>query len=287
MTAYLLPGTMGLLLGLMLHWTGFSRTDGTRLALGLRRSYSLRSGLTAVGWAMALTALLCWLAVIDVDTIEVLPLSLGTLLGGAILGVSVGLCGFTPMSAFAGLGAGNALEALSILAGCFAGVLLLPSLDGLFAPLRTAPPYAAATLFKVTLDEPWLLSGGGSPAGGFLGQACTGLILAAAAMCIPSPRPVILTEEAISAKADEAAATEAAPDAAEAPVPEDEPAPEESPDPKSSPEWESAADDTFVAILEGEEPLVVDTDLSDEADTAELPTTEEAEPESKPEESAE
>ena len=113
MTAYLIPGVTGLLTGLLLHWTGFSKADNLRDAWGLRRSLTLRSGLTALGWAMALTALLCWLAVIDVDAIEVLPLSLGALLGGAILGVSAGLCGFTPTSVFAGLGAGNAAESLA------------------------------------------------------------------------------------------------------------------------------------------------------------------------------
>lgn len=253
MTAYLLPGVLGLLMGLLLHWTGFSRADGVRLALGFRRSWALRSALTAVGWAMALTALLCWLAVIDVDDIEVLPLSFGALLGGAVFGIAAGLCGFTPMSAFAGLGAGNALTALSVLAGCFAGTLLLPSLDGLFTPLQTSAPYAAATLFQVTLDEPWLLNGS------FLGQACAGLVLVTAAICIPSPRPVIRTEEDISAQAEKAAVEEEAAEVMEEPVPED-PVPEESPEP------EDAADDTFVAILEGEEPLVVDTELGEGAD---------------------
>ena len=273
MTAYLIPGVTGLLTGLLLHWTGFSKADNLRDAWGLRRSLTLRSGLTALGWAMALTALLCWLAVIDVDAIEVLPLSLGALLGGAILGVSAGLCGFTPTSAFAGLGAGNAAESLCVLAGCFAGTLLLPSLDGLFTPLRTTSPYVAATLFEVTLDEPWLI------AGGFLGQGCAGLLLAVIAMCIPSPRVVILTDEQLAARA------------AQTPVPEEAPTPAESPGDASaelsgaeSPDPESAADDTFVALLEGEEPLIVDTGLPDEAG---LP--EEAEPsrEESPDEAAE
>lgn len=267
MKVYFFPGVLGLLLGLLLHWTGFSRATELRLALGLRRSWALRSGLTAVGWAMALTALLMWLAVIDVDTIEVLPLSLGALLGGGILGVAAGLSGFTPITAFAGLagspgGVGDALEALCVLAGCFAGTLLLPVLDGLFAPLQTAAPYAAATLFEVTLDEPWLLSGG------FLGQGCAGLLLAVIALCIPSPKPVILTEEEVASKAEEAAVSE------ELPLPEDASAPEEvsvseNVSEDESPDTESAAEETFVALLEGEEPLVVDTEMPGEEEPAE------------------
>ena len=280
MTAYLIPGIMGLLMGLLLRWTGFFRADNLRLALGLRRAKSgwfdpLRSGLTAIGYAMALTALLCWLAVIDVDDIRVLALSLGALVGGAVFGVCAGLCGFTPTTAFAGLGAGNAAEALCVLAGCFAGSALLRPLDGLFAPLRTAPPYAAATLFKMTLDEPFLLSGG------FLAQGCAGLLLAVIALCIPSPRPVILTEAEIAARAQEAPAEEAPKEtsageaqeeasAGEAPeeVPAEE-APEEAFD-EEAPEETSA--ETFVALLEGEEPLVVDTEPA-EASVSENPVS--------------
>lgn len=272
MTAYLIPGVMGLLTGLLLRWAGFFRADNLRMALGLRRARSgwfdpLRSGLTAIGYAMALTALLCWLAVIDVDDIDVLALSLGAGLGGGVFGVAAGLCGFTPTTAFAGLGAGNAAEALCVLAGCFAGSWLLSPLEGLLSPLRTAPPYAAATLFKMTLDDPFLLSGG------FLAQGCAGLLLAVIALCIPSPRPVLLTDAEVAARAEAAQAGEAAPEEAAAeeeeasPGEAEESAEAESPDAEGSdgqPLPEDAPAETFVALLEGEEPLVVDTELADE-----------------------
>ena len=74
MKAYLFPLLCGLLLGLTLHWTGFSRPHALRDALALRRSPALRSALYALGASMMLTALLCWLAVIDVDLLAVLPL---------------------------------------------------------------------------------------------------------------------------------------------------------------------------------------------------------------------
>lgn len=258
MSRYILPGMLGLLVGLLLNWAGFSRQEGLRRALGLRRSLPLRSGLTAVGWAMAVTALLCWLAVIDVDTIVVLPLSAGALLGGAALGIAAGLCGFTPSTAFAGLGAGRALEALSTLAGCAVMTLLLPRLDGVIAPLRQAAPYSAATLFQVTLDEPFLLGGG------FLGQGCAGLLLVAIALCVPSPRPVILPDDTLPA-----------------PVPPASPETFDLPDstaPEADPSPEDAAEDTFVALLPGEEPLVVDTELDDEADGEPSSDEEEASP---------
>lgn len=227
MNAYFLPGVTGLMTGLLLHWAGFDREANLRLALGLRRSYALRTGLTAVGWAMAMTALLMWLAVIDVDAIAVLPLSLGVLLGGALLGVCAGLCGFTPMSAFAGAGTPDALSALPVLAGGFAGGWLLPALDAPFSALREAAPYAAATLFEVTLDEPFLLSGG------FLAQGCAGLLGTVIALCIPSPRVVIIDVPLPSADADSDSNSDADPS--------------------------STAVDTFVSLQEGEEPLVIDT----------------------------
>lgn len=260
MNAYFLPGAMGMLVGLLLRWTGFAQTDHTRLALALRRGDSrrcqaLRSGLTAIGWGLILTALLCWLAVIDVDTIEVLPLSLGVLAGGALLGIAAGLCGATPMSAFAVLGGGNALEALCVLAGCWGMTLLLPSLETTLTPLQTAEPYLDATLFRVTLDEPWVAEGG------FLGQACVGAMLAVIGLCIPSPQ---------RADAPVPAGEELAPPASSEEEPEEAPV-----DPESAPE------ETFVALLEGEEPLVVDTaeveavEAESSAEKDEEPTPEE------------
>ena len=200
MRTYLLPGILGLLIGLLLHWTGLSRREGVHQALGLHRSSALRSALYAVGAAMAMTAFLCWLAVIDVDLIAVLPLSGGVLAGGALMGIAAGLCGFTPGTAFAALGAGGfttALEALSTLAGCFGMTLLLPQLTGLLTPLQQSAPYVNSTVFRVTLDESFLLDGG------FLGQGCAGLLLAAIALCIPSPRQMIAPQESTPPPAGE------------------------------------------------------------------------------------
>lgn len=241
MNAYLIPGLLGLLTGLLLHWGQLSRAEGLRHALGLRRSLPLRTGLTALGWGVMLTALLMWLAVIDVDRVDVLPLSLGTLLGGALFGVCAGLCGFTPTTAFAGLP--RSLEALCVLGGCFAGTLLSPALDGLLAPLHT--PWVDATLFQVTLDEPWLLSGG------FLGLGALGALLAVGGLCVPSPKPVIVPDEVVAERAAEA---------------EDTLSTEESPNPDEAPA------ETVVAVLEGEEPLIVDTAM-DEADQSAVADT--------------
>lgn len=242
MNAYLLPGLCGLLLGLTLHWTGFTRPAALRDTLALRRSYALRSGLYTLGFSMALTALLCWLAVIDVDTIDVLPLSAGALIGGTLFGVGAGLCGFLPLTAFGGIGGGPALEALCAAAGCLVMTWLLPALDAPLSALRTAAPYSDTTLFRVTLDEAWLLDGG------FLGHGCAGLLLMAIAACIPSPKVAPV---------------------AEAPEPEVVPE-EEVPPPEEAPE------DAFVALLPGEEPMVVDTAAETaEDEAAEEPAQEE------------
>lgn len=222
MTVYLFPGILGLLAGLLLRWCGFARADGLRQALGLRRSIPLRSGLSALGYAIAGTALLTWLAVIDVDDIVALPLDWRVLAGGGVFGLCAALCGFTPTTAFAGLGAGNALEALCTLAGLFLATLFLPEGE--------AVPGASGDL---------------------LTQGCAGLLLVAIGICIPNPKPVILTVEP-----EPEPASDPEPETEPVPEPESEPAPDSEP----TPDPEDAADDAFVAILEGEEPLVVDTD---------------------------
>lgn len=249
MNAYLIPGLLGLLTGLLLHWGQLSQADGLRDALGLRRSLTLRTGATVLGWGVLLTALLMWLAVIDVDTVDVLPLSLGTLLGGVLFGVCAGLCGFTPTTAFAGLGTGHKpLEALCVLTGCFTGTALSPALDGLLTPLQS--PWLDATLFEVTLDEPFLLSGG------FLGLGCLGALLAVWGIFVPSPKAVVVPDEVIEERAAEA---------------------EESPPAEESPDLADAPAETVVAVLEGEEPLIVDTALDEADQSAEEAVSDESE----------
>ncbi len=254
MNAYLLPGVLGLLLGLVLFWVGYPYPEALRDALALRRSIGLRSGLYALGLSMVLTAFLCWLAVIDVDTIVVLPLSAGTLIGGAVFGIAAGLSGFTPGTAFAGLGGGAALEALSAIAGGLLAAGVLPALSEPLSGLQALPPLSDATLFEVTLDEPFLLGGG------FLGQGCAGLLLMAIAVCIPLPRQSVSAASPQEVPAEETAPEEAAPESGEVLLL-----------PAAAPE------DTFVALLPGEEPLVVDTAMDEAENTSPDVPDEEAE----------
>ena len=280
MSVYLLPGLLGLLLGLVLRWTRLCSPYVLREALALRLSHGLRTLLFAIGCAMALAALLMWLAVIDVDGVAVLPLSAGVLAGGAVFGMAAALSGYTPLTAFPGAVAGNRLEALCTLLGCLAGSLLLPLLESPLAALQALPPQSAATVFRVTLDEEFLLGGG------FLGQGCAGLLLAAIAVCLPSnlvaarraaeaepspeetPAPLLLLPA--PQPAEDMAADASAEEAADGPPPEDD-APAEAPAPDD--EAEDAAADAFIATLPGEPPLVVDTAL-DEAPSAEEPSAE-------------
>lgn len=276
MNAYLLPGIIGLLLGLALHWAGFSRPAALRDTLAVRCCHPLRSGLYLLGVTLLLTALLCWLAVIDVDAIEVLPLSAGVLAGGAVFGVAAGLCGFTPLTAFAGIGGGPVWEALCTAAGCLLGAWCLPLLDAPLAALAALPPLSPTTLFRTTLDEPFLLGGG------FLGQGCLGLLLMTLAACIPSnrcsrPMPEItpatesgqeIVPEAAEAATEEAPAPEEdKPAGAEAAASDDSAEPEEDEEAPAPPQGD-AAQDTFIALLPGEEALVVDTLLEESAEPA-------------------
>lgn len=271
MRGYILPGILGLLLGLTLRWTRLCRPDALRTALALRISHALRSLLYLLGAGMALTALLMWLAVIDVDGIVVVPLSAGTLAGGAVFGVAVALAGYTPLTAFAGVGGGRPLQALCTLAGCLAGTLLLPLLEAPLTALRSLPPQSATTLFRTTLDEAYLLGGS------FLGQGCAGLLLMVIAACIPSNRRQTAPAEEEAPVPEESPAEAPLPEEPAPllllPAPEEEPAPlllsapEEEPAPPDAPAVQEAAEETFVALLPGEEPLVVDTALDEDADS--------------------
>ena len=149
---------LGLLTGLTLYWAGFARPGGLKRALALRRCIPLRSGLSALGYGIAGAALLIWLAVLDVDALITLPVNWRVLVGGGLFGLSIALSGFTPTTAFAGLGTGS-IEALCTLIGCALGTLFLPE--------GTALPGQPASLLML---------------------GCTGGLLTLIALCIPNPK---------------------------------------------------------------------------------------------------
>lgn len=221
MKELLLGGLAGLLLGI----------GQVRMQLHLRRRLQsaaagrdmplLRALLLALGAGAALSALMMWLAVIDVDTVPVPGLHAGTLAGGALFGLALGAAGMTPGTSAALLGAGPGWEGLSAAAGCLAGLLCLPLAERLFPPVQGLMNLGAYTWFQVTLDKPFLFPGS------FPGQGALGLALMALALGIRRPAP---------------------------PVPEPPP-----PVPDVSPQPEEVQQDALVVTLPGEEPVVVDT----------------------------
>lgn len=227
MKELVLGGIAGLALGIVCQRLRLHRRAALREAVGLLEPELLRCLLLTVGFGAMLTSLMMWLAVIDVDTVTVPPLDGGTLLGGVIFGAALGWSGMAPATSGVILGADRLLEGLCAVAGCAAGAFVLPYAEKVFPVLRSWLDGGAATWFQVTLDESWLFSGG------FLGQGCVGLVMIAAALCVR--RPLVSD-------------------------PEPEPA---SPAPDISAEPDDVQEETFVALLPGEEPVVVDTAADD------------------------
>lgn len=222
-------GITGLLMGIAMQRCGLTDQEQLRGLLAFTRRGVIRVLLAALGLMAILFALLGWLAVIDVDWLQVIPLNGGTLMGGAVFGAAMAWIGMSPGTALGGVGGGRLLESLCAVLGCLAGGLCLPYLEPLAASVRGIIPTVKGTLFRVTLDKPYLFSGG------FLGQGCVGLVLLAAALCLRPEREIEAEEPTVPPPA--------------APVP-DEPV---------SAKPEDVQDETFVASLPGEEPVVVDT----------------------------
>ena len=233
MTEIIFGGVLGLWLGIAACSCGMADPSAMRQGMSLRRSDLRRRVMLAMGWATVLTAFFSWLAVIDVDMLTVLPLHGGTLLGGVIFGAAAGLSGMLPGSAPVVMGGGKFLDGLSGVAGCAAGALLLPWLQPVIMRIRQAGPWVPGTLFRVTLDQPFLLPGG------FLAQGCLGAALIAFALLQPG---------------------ETLPEIA--PLPETLPPPEEA----LSTEAEDVHADTVIALLPGEETVVVDAALPAETE---------------------
>lgn len=241
----------GLWLGLTLHWSRLTQPVELRRALALRASTALHTVLGFLGWGAIMVSFLSWLAVLDVDLLAVSALHGGVLIGGVIAGLGAALSGRTPLTALGGIGSAGFLESLCTVIGCALGALLLPLLGDVIQPLLSLPPHLEGTLFRVTLDEAFLFQGG------FLGQGCLGAVLLALALWIPLPKQE------------------------EEPVTEShviiEPPDEESEDNSTEgiPDPESAPEETLILSLEGEEPLVLDTESEDaEEDLSDLPEIE-------------
>lgn len=219
MMKWLLPGICGLMLGLTLHGALLQHPEGWRNVWGIRRSYSLKIVLWGLGLSVAMMAFLCYLAVMDVDRIEPLPLHAGSILGGVTFGVLAAIGGFTPGTAVVGLSGRKPVHACCTALGCLLGAWLAMLIPwDVVQNVWRAPE---GTLFRMTLDKPYWLEGG------FFRQGCIGLAMMLLGMVIPAPR---VAEH----------------------IPEEEtPAPVVSALP--------AENETFVAVIPGEEPLVVDT----------------------------
>lgn len=256
----ILWGAMGLWVGMALQVSGFSgaaQLSGERAG---RRGAAQRALLYTLGLGMMLSALLCWLAVIDVDWIEVAPLHAGTILGGIMFGMAAGLTEMTPATALTGLGGGRFWESLCGVLGCAAGAALgsrLP-LEG----VQALAPRAEGTLFHLTLRDGFALPGG------FSALACLGLLVCTVALMVPMARrqdappeeelPDGISPDGVSP--DGAAHPEMEESTAEAPLPEDEIPTED----RMIPGEETASDETFVALLPEEEPMIIDTAEPDE-----------------------
>ncbi|MGN0746074.1 MAG: hypothetical protein ACI4ML_05320 [Aristaeellaceae bacterium] len=233
MTDIIAGGVAGLLLGMAAQCFGMGDRQQVSAAIALRGRGMLRATLYAVGLGAVLTAFLGWLAVIDVDLLTVLPLHGGTLLGAAVFGAAAGLTGVTLGGALTMTGGGRFLEGVCAMAGCLAGAAVLPWIGPLTAWTQEWFQAVDQTWFRVTLDQPFLFSGG------FLGQACLGAVLAALAVILgPGRRP--------------------------------EPAaqPEVRDMPPVSTDAQEVREETVVATLPGEEPVVVDTAVPEEAPEA-------------------
>lgn len=207
----------GMLLGAAVQCAGFTRREQLRSALAWRSPAGVRTLLYTAGLGMAAAALLCWLAVVDVDLLAIGPLNGSVLAGGVLFGAAMGLCGATPFTFAAGAGGGRLLESLCGLAGCALGAWAAQWVpqrlaDGLFPPVY-------GTLYRLTLKDPWLLGGS------FGALACTGVVVCVLALAVrlPEAAPVHIAQEEPPQAAPNTADPDTSPDAGDDHAKEDEP----------------------------------------------------------------
>lgn len=235
MKQYLIGGALGLLLGWGMQRCGLACQGSVRACLACKRRSMLRCLLFAFGAGTVLCAFAMWLAVIDIDRLPAMALS-GSLLAGALLsGVGLGLMGTSPGTALASLGGGAWAESLCALAGGGALLFLARYASAARAWLDGLFAPLEGTLFQVTLHGRALFPGS------FLAQGCVGGTVMLIALLLPGDRLPVAKALPLPAA--------------------DEPV-------SLSPQ--EVKEETFVASLPGEEPMVVDTtEESSEADAQE------------------
>ncbi|MCH5287436.1 MAG: YeeE/YedE family protein [Christensenellaceae bacterium] len=181
MSTIVFGGLTGLLLGMAAQAAGLTDAGRFRDMLAFRRFCMLKMTLAFLGFGALMVAFLGWLAVLDVDLLTVRPLDWATLLGGVLLGAGVWLCGLLPGTALGAIGGGRLWESFCAVAGCLVGAVALPWVTGWTQPLH-GMAWSQATVFRVTLDSPYLLPGG------FLGLGIFGFVLLALAAYVPVPQ---------------------------------------------------------------------------------------------------
>lgn len=235
MTDLWLGSGLGLALGWIFQRAGLARPHTLKEALGMRQRSLWRMLLIALGTTTVCVAFLGWLAVLDVDHLEILPLNGTLVVGSLILGAAMGFTGYTPGSMLAQLGGGKPLAGLCAVAGGVAGAVCYGWIASPVEAINGWFPEITGTLSRTTLTSPFLLSGG------FLLHGAVGVILLAVGLCVGRERPG-QAESPQAATHMEAPPVRSAETAAEAP-----------------PSPEDASAETVVAALPQEEPWTLDT----------------------------
>jgi hypothetical protein len=155
MTDVVHPFGVGVLFGLLLHWSGMTRHEPI---VGVFRLTDL-AVLKFLGTAIA-TGALATQAALSLKlaaTVPVTPTLLAAdAIGGAVFGVAMAICGFCPGSIVAGVGAGRLDSLIAGGLGLLFGALLFGLLSPRLAPIVGVGSLGAITLPALVGVEPWI-----------------------------------------------------------------------------------------------------------------------------------
>lgn len=172
---------LGMLFGGALYLVGATKSKNIKSMLGLKNIILMKIIAFGIGFGSFLVSVAYFLGIFDISHLEIKPLHLGVVIGGAIFGLGFGIAGMCPGTCVASSGTNNITKAIFVVLGGLFGALAYTLSYGFWERVELFGVWNVGkmSLFKLSDSFPSLLPFG------FEGLAILGVIMMSVAYLLP------------------------------------------------------------------------------------------------------